>query len=63
MVDGISPNVSGLQPQLPATGINLSFGIPPGLTGTSVLFQGLVLDPTTMNGVYGATNGHEIQIL
>jgi hypothetical protein len=53
-------------PLLPSGGTTLSFTVPPGLTGGSVLFQSVVITysaPLAANGLYASTDGHEIQIL
>ncbi|MGE3173478.1 MAG: hypothetical protein AB7O97_12710 [Planctomycetota bacterium] len=36
------------------------FVTPPGLTGLSLMVQGLTISPSANNGVYAATDGHEI---
>jgi hypothetical protein len=53
-------------PLLSPGGTSMSFVIPAGLTGNSVLFQGAVVTwapPFALNGLYASTNGHEIRIL
>ena len=50
---------------LPPGGTTVSFSVPAGLNGQSVIFQGAVVTPTApfaLNGLYAATNGHVFQI-
>jgi hypothetical protein len=50
---------------LPPGGVTLVFSVPPGLTGASAIFQGAVITwtpPSASNGLYAATDGHEINI-
>jgi hypothetical protein len=45
-------------------GTTISVLVPPGLTGTSALLQGVVITwtpPTAANGLYASTSAHEIQ--
>jgi hypothetical protein len=51
---------------LPPGGTTLSFVVPAGAAGTSVLLQGLVLPvspPLAANGLYASTDAHELRIL
>jgi hypothetical protein len=42
----------------------LALTVPPGLTGSSCMLQGAIVAPTlAMNGLYAATDAHEIRIL
>ena len=62
VVDGFSPVPPGLTPQLAASGFSASFGLPTGITGTSIILQGLVLSSTAANGIFASTDAHEIQM-
>lgn len=46
---------------LPPGGIEVMVAIPPGLAGTSILVQGLVLGTSAQNGVYATTDAHELR--
>ncbi len=45
----------------PNGGTSLYFVTPIGLGGTSLMVQGLVVDPSTASAFYAATSGHELQ--
>jgi hypothetical protein len=50
---------------LPPGGTTVSFLVPPGLNGQSVIFQGVIVTltaPFAQNGIYASTNGHVFQI-
>ena len=50
---------------LPPGGLTVSFLVPPGLSGQSVIFQGAIITltpPLAANGLYASTNGHVFQI-
>jgi hypothetical protein len=50
---------------LPPGGTTVAFQVPPGLAGTSVIFQGAVVThtaPLAANGVFATTPGHVFQI-
>lgn len=47
---------------LPPGGMTLALGVPPGMGGMSALIQGVVIAPTAANGVYAATDAHEIRM-
>jgi hypothetical protein len=51
---------------LPPSGTDVSFLVPPGLTGISALFQAAIVTysaPFAANGLYATTDGHEIRIM
>jgi hypothetical protein len=53
-------------PLLPPGGASISFIVPGGLSGNSVVFQGVAITlspPFALNGLYASTNGHEIKLL
>ena len=49
---------------LPPGGTIVALTVPPGLTGSSCMLQGAIVAPTlAVNGLYAATDAHEIRIL
>jgi hypothetical protein len=62
----IGGDASLLGPALLAPGgTTVSFLVPPGLNGNSVIFQGAILTwtpPLALNGTYATTNGHVFQM-
>lgn len=59
-----SSNLGPFPPTLlPTSGMPLSFVVPMGVNGTSILFQAFSLTSTAANGVYGATNAHVLEML
>jgi hypothetical protein len=63
LVNGVTPVGPGLQPGLQTFGNYSAFGIPSGLTGSSILIQALAVSGTAANGFFAITDAHEIQIL
>jgi hypothetical protein len=56
--------IGGFLPILsPAPGSSLSFSVPPGLSGTSVMLQAVVAFPAAPNGLFVASEAHEIVML
>lgn len=48
---------------LPPGGVTLGLIVPPGLVGTTVRVQAFVISTWAANGIYAATDAHEIEIL
>jgi len=42
-------------------GNQMTFVVPSGLAGFNILLQALTLSPAAANGVYAASDGHEIR--
>ncbi|MEC7582899.1 MAG: hypothetical protein VYE77_01160 [Planctomycetota bacterium] len=61
LVDGSSVPIIGAPLIGPNGGTSSFFITPPGLAGSSVMIQGLVINSSTTNGLYAATDGHEIR--
>ena len=59
---GVS-TLSPLPLLLPSSGIRFGVGIPPGLTGLSILLQGVLISPNAANGVLATTDAHEVRLL
>ena len=62
LVDGSSVPIVGAPLIGPSGGTSTFFVTPPGLAGSSVMIQGLVINSSTTNGLYAATAAHEIQV-
>ena len=47
---------------VPVTGNTHAYQVPPGLSGSSVMFQALAVTSSAVNGFFAITTGHEIQL-
>ena len=61
LLDGITPVGPFGAPVVIPGGNQMSFVVPPGLAGYSLLMQSLTLSVTATNGIYAATDAHEIR--
>ena len=61
LVDGAGAPILGPPLIGPNGGSSSFFVTPMGLSGSSVMVQGLVINPLVANGLYAATDAHEIQ--
>ncbi|MGE3173476.1 MAG: hypothetical protein AB7O97_12700 [Planctomycetota bacterium] len=62
LVDG-SPRLFVGQPLIGPNGGTSTFVVAPnGFAGTSLMIQGIVISPSAQNGIYAATNAHEIRL-
>ena len=57
---GLAAPVVGTPIIAPATGTSTYYVTPAGLAGNSAMVQALVLDPSTANAFYAASDGYEI---
>lgn len=62
VLDGTVPGPFGIKPFLPASGLGWSFSMPPGLSGSSLLFQGILVDVVAANGIFVGSNGLELRV-
>lgn len=62
LFDGLLGSPLGPMPIIPG-GLTLTYQIPPGLSGSSFMVQGLALNAGAANGIFAASDAHEIEFL
>ncbi len=63
LLNGVTPIGPLGSPVVVPGGVTMSFLVPPGLAGGSVLLQALTLSTNSANSVYTTTDAHEIRFL
>ena len=61
LVNGLTPSPLGPSALILPGGNSMSFLVPPGLGGQSLMLQSLVVTPNSSNGILAITDGHEIR--
>ena len=61
LIDGLSSPAIGT-PTLPYAGTSVSYVLPAGLTGQSILLQAASVSTLASNSAYASTDAHEIQM-
>ncbi len=61
LIDGLTTTPIG-SPTLPFAGTSVSYVLPMGLTGQSIMLQAAGLSVTAANGAFATTDAHEIQM-
>lgn len=61
LIDGLSSTAIGT-PTLPYAGTSVSYVLPAGLTGQSILLQAASVSTLASNSAYASTDAHEIQM-
>ena len=47
---------------LPPAGVSLSFSVPPGGAGATLRLQSVALSPQAQNGLYAASDAHDVTL-